>query len=31
MRRHPSQSEEVARRDLGLVRPGETVYQFRNR
>ena len=31
MRRHPSQSEEVARRDLGLVRPGETVYQFRKR
>jgi cell division protein FtsB len=24
-------SEEVARRDLGLVRPGETVYQFRKR
>ncbi|MGH7422413.1 MAG: FtsB family cell division protein [Candidatus Methylomirabilales bacterium] len=31
LRRHPSQSEEVARRDLGLVRPGETVYQFRKR
>ena len=31
MRRHPSSTEEVARRDLGLVRPGETVYQFRKR
>ncbi len=31
LRRHPSQSEEIARRDLGLVRPGETVYQFRKR
>jgi cell division protein FtsB len=29
LRRHPSQAEEIARRDLGLVRPGETVYQFR--
>ncbi len=29
MRRHPSQTEEIARRDLGLVRPGEIVYQFR--
>jgi cell division protein FtsL len=27
--RHPSGTEEIARRDLGLVRPGETVYQFR--
>ena len=31
MRRHPSRSEEIARRDLGLVRPGEIVYQFRKR
>lgn len=29
MRRYPSRSEEIARRDLGLVRPGEIVYQFR--
>ena len=31
LRRHPSRTEEIARRDLGLVRPGETVYQFRKR
>jgi len=31
LRRHPSRSEEIARRDLGLVRPGEIVYQFRKR
>ena len=31
MRRHPSHAEEIARRDLGLVRPGEIVYQFRKR
>jgi cell division protein FtsB len=31
IRRHPSRSEEIARRDLGLVRPGEIVYQFRKR
>jgi cell division protein FtsB len=31
LRRHPSATEEIARRDLGLVRPGETVYQFRKR
>ena len=29
MRRFPSRAEEIARRDLGLVRPGEIVYQFR--
>lgn len=29
MRHHPSHAEEIARRDLGLVRPGEIVYQFR--
>lgn len=29
MRRHPSRIEDIARRDLGLVRPGEIVYQFR--
>jgi cell division protein FtsB len=31
MRRFPSRAEEIARRDLGLVRPGEIVYQFRKR
>jgi cell division protein FtsB len=31
MRRHPSHAEEIARRDLGLVRPGEIIYQFRKR
>jgi cell division protein FtsB len=31
MRRFPSRTEEIARRDLGLVRPGEIVYQFRKR
>ncbi|MFQ5847834.1 MAG: septum formation initiator family protein [Candidatus Methylomirabilales bacterium] len=31
MRRYPSRSEEIARQDLGLVRPGEIVYQFRKR
>lgn len=31
MRQHPSHAEEIARRDLGLVRPGEVVYQFRKR
>lgn len=31
MRRFPSRAEEIARRDLGLVRPGEIVYQFRQR
>lgn len=31
MRRDPSHAEEIARRDLGLVRPGEIVYQFRKR
>ena len=31
MRRHPSRMEEIARQDLGLVRPGEIVYQFRKR
>ncbi len=31
MRRYPSRFEEIARRDLGLVRPGEIVYQFRKR
>lgn len=31
LRRFPSQAEEIARRDLGLVRPGEIVYQFRKR
>jgi cell division protein FtsB len=31
MRRYPSRSEEIARRDLGLVRPGEIVYEFRKR
>jgi cell division protein FtsB len=31
MRHHPSHAEEIARRDLGLVRPGEIVYQFRKR
>ncbi|MEE8232740.1 MAG: hypothetical protein V3R46_05415 [Thermoplasmata archaeon] len=31
MRRFPSQAEEIARRDLGLIRPGEIVYQFRKR
>lgn len=29
MRRFPSRAEEIARQDLGLVRPGEIVYQFR--
>lgn len=28
LRRSPSWTEEIARRDLGLVRPGEIVYQF---
>jgi cell division protein FtsB len=31
MRRFPSRAEEIARQDLGLVRPGEIVYQFRQR
>lgn len=31
MRHHPFYTEEIARRDLGLVRPGEVVYQFRKR
>lgn len=31
MQRFPSRAEEIARRDLGLVRPGEIVYQFRQR
>ncbi len=31
LRRYPSRTEEIARRDLGLVRPGEIVYQFRKR
>ena len=31
MRRDPFHAEEIARRDLGLVRPGEIVYQFRKR
>ncbi|MFQ5656601.1 MAG: septum formation initiator family protein [Candidatus Methylomirabilales bacterium] len=31
MQRYPSRAEEIARRDLGLVRPGEIVYQFRRR
>lgn len=31
MRRFPSRSEEIARQDLGLVLPGEIVYQFRQR
>ncbi|MFQ5882296.1 MAG: septum formation initiator family protein [Candidatus Methylomirabilales bacterium] len=31
MRHHSSRSEEIARRDLGLARPGEIVYQFRGR
>lgn len=29
MHHFPSRAEEIARRDLGLVRPGEIVYQFR--
>jgi cell division protein FtsB len=31
LRHHSSRSEEIARQDLGLVRPGEVVYQFRKR
>jgi cell division protein FtsB len=31
MRRFSSRAEEIARRDLGLVRPGEIAYQFRKR
>lgn len=31
IKRYHSRAEEIARRDLGLVRPGEIVYQFRKR